>query len=236
MNIFWKKYKNFLVLAALLAFFGGVFFLGIKYLMKEINANNENIKKETINHEERQKRLAEIPELKNQFEMVERESDKIKITLSQNQIIVLIKKLEEIARGTGNEMVIEDMEIKNKEDEKKAKKKNGGKGEKSEEKLSIDLTGNYVSMKIKLRGNYNSALNFIEKMENMNYCADIISLQLSTGETDAVSRTSGTLLSVSPFVERSPMSGSETNKAKAEEDAGEAVIDSILDTVVYFSE
>lgn len=236
MNIFWKKYKNFLILAALLAFFGGAFFLGIRYLLKEISANNENIKKETINHEERQKRLAEIPELKSQFEMVEKENNKFEIILSQNQIITLIKNLEEIAGETGNEMVIEDMEIKNGEDEKKAKKKGGGKSEEGEKKLSVDLTGNYVSMKIKLRGNYNSALNFIEKVENMNYCADIISLQLSAEESGMASRTSGTLLSVSPFVERIPMSGDETNKAKTKENTDEAVINSVLGAIVYFNE
>ena len=236
MNIFWKKYKNFLILAVLLAFFGGAFFLGISYLMKEINVNNESIKKEIIDHEERQKRLAEIPELRNQFETVERENGKFEITLSQNQMIVLIEKLEEIARGTGNQMTIEDMEIKNEEDEKKAKKKSSGKSGEDKKKLSVDLVGSYVSMKIKLHGSYNNALNFIEKVENMNYCADIISLQLLTENRDAINRTSGALLSVNPFIERGSVPKSKASKAEAEEYTGEVFIDSVLDIVVCFSE
>jgi hypothetical protein len=234
MDIFSKKYKGFLILAALLALFGAVSFLGIRYLMKEMRTNNENIKKEIINQEEREKRLAEAPCLRDQFEIIEKENDKFEVILSQNQIITLIKKIEVIAEETGNEMTIENMEIKNEESEKEAVKKGGGKSKESEKELLTELTGDYASMEIKLRGSYNNALNFIEKMENMSYCADIISLQMLAEKDEAASQASGAFLSVSPFAERSSATKSRTSEIKLREETGEAIINSVLDAVVYF--
>lgn len=212
--------------------FGGISFLGIRFLMKEISANNESIKKEIVDHEEREKRLAEAPSLNDQFEAVKSKEGELEVILSRSQIVTLMKRIEKIAEETSNEITVENMEVRNGELETGTKKKSAGKNEEGIEELLTSIGDGYVSMEIKLRGNYNKALNFIEKMENMNYGADIVSLQLSTERDDMAKQSTRALLSADPLTKNT----SEIGELEMEENINETIINSVLGVVVYFNE
>ena len=240
MNVFWKKHKEYIILIAIPIVSGAVFAFAAKYLIEEISSKNDDIKKEIIDHEERKKRLAEISNLEDQFKTIEKEKEKLEVFASQDKIISLIKELEEIAAETGNEAAIEKVEIQDENSKKEPKSKNTARNAGKNKK---DLTfpkipdNNYVEIGVKLQGSYNDAVNFIRKIENMNYCSDIISFQMSVREKGLTEQSSN-----KPYSRKSDFlvgknSGSENNKNKiiVKKSTGESIINSALEIIFYLN-
>ena len=96
MNNFWKKHKEYIILITASVILGGAFIFAVKYLLEEISAKNDSIEREIIDYRESEKRLLEIPHLREQFKIIEQEKDKLTVFASQDQTIALIKEMEKI--------------------------------------------------------------------------------------------------------------------------------------------
>lgn len=234
MDNFWKKYKEYIILIIASVILGAVFTFTAKYLLGEISAKNDGIEKETIDHRESEKRLSEISNLREQFEIIEQEKSKLAVFASQDQTIALIKEMEKIAEETNNEIVIEKVEIQDENSKKKTKNKTAPNKSGEAGKEFNFPSENYISAKINLQGSYNDAVNFIRKIENMNYCADIISIQMSARESKLVSQPSEIHSKKSSLlVGKNPILENNKDKVAIRETTGEAIIDSVLELVFY---
>jgi len=237
MNIFWKKYKEYAILIIVPVILGVISAFIISYLAGEISAKNDSIEREIIDHEEREKRLKEISSLEKQFEMIEKEKSKLEVFVSRDQIITLIKKLEETAEETGNEAAIEEVEIQDENSKKELKNKSAAGGAGKDKKEFSFPSDNYIKVKVSLRGSYNDAVNFIRKIENMNYCSDIIFFQLLVEKNELAGQLSGSYSKKSGFlVGKNPSIKNSKGEIATRESTGEALIKSVLEIVFYLNE
>jgi len=110
MNIFWKKRKEYIILITAPIIVGIVFAFIISHLMKEMSVKSNNIEKEIIDYQEREKKLEEMSSLEKKFEMIEKEKNKLGVFASRDQIVALMKELEKMIGDTGNKAVIEEVE------------------------------------------------------------------------------------------------------------------------------
>lgn len=237
MNIFWKKYKEYTILIIAPVILGVISAFIISCLMEEMSAKNDSIEKEVIDHEEREKRLKEISILEKQFEIIEKEKNKLEVFVSHDQMIVLMKELEKIAEETGNEAVIEEVEVQD-ESSKKDPKNKSAVGSASENKKEFNfLSDDYIKVKLSLHGSYNDAVNFVRKIENMNYCSDIVSFQMLAEKNELAGQPSGSYSKKSSFlVEKSPSIENSKGEIATKENTEEALIGSVLEIAFYLNE
>lgn len=190
MKSFLKKYRLILALtlyALLIA--GGIYFV-IRPLLGEVKANANKIQRVVLDEENKKKRLAELPKLQSQFEMVKREEDKITSLLEEAKAVELIEQMEKLAGETGNKITIE-VQNNSKRKAPAGKKEEKKEGEEKEKDIRSDLPqDNYLEIKIRLEGDYNNLVNFLEKMESASFYSDVISLEIVKNETGSVSYVS----------------------------------------------
>lgn len=184
MKNIWKKYKIYLSILIYLFFIGLVYFLLVRPLLAEIKDKNNKIQEKISDQEIKAEKLAEIPSLRSQFDMINNEEDKINVSFNRESAVMLIEKLEKVSEETGNEIKIELVE-------EKADIKNPGNSKKTESKEGDNLVSslpsdNYIKMRIKLSGEYENLLDFIRRLENMEYYSDVISIK-ATKEQEKIS-------------------------------------------------
>jgi hypothetical protein len=175
MNNVIKKYKLTINIIAYLLIIGVVSFLVIRPVLRSIKENNDNIQKSVLDQEDKEKRIAEIPELEKEYEDVEKQSGRISYFFTEDKAVELIEDIEAMAEATGNTVGIEVLDKK----ENKAIRGSNDKGVK-EEKADImaDLPmSDFVHLKINLGGSFEGLVNFIEKLEAMKYYSDVVSLK-----------------------------------------------------------
>ncbi|MDO8529571.1 MAG: hypothetical protein Q7S18_02800 [bacterium] len=177
MKNFWREYKIYLAAAAYLLSVGAAYFFAIKPLILRTGEENDRIQGVISDQENRQERISKIPVFNDQFEKIKGEEDKIKISLAGDNVVELIKKIESISEATGNEVKIEVAPDQ-------VNKKAPVKSKKDNDKASKNLVGNlpgekYITISVTIQGDYESMMNFVRKLENMNYYSDIISFKIA---------------------------------------------------------
>lgn len=179
MKEFWKKYKISITIALYLLFLAAVLFFVVRPLAERINQQADKSQETLVIQENSKKRLEELPKLEGQYEMVKKEESRMLTLVTGDRVVELIEKMEKLAEDTGNEISIS---VKDSEkDEKNAKK-----SEQEEEEASLisELpSSDFLELGISLTGNFNTIVNFIKKVESMEYYADIISLDVSSKST-----------------------------------------------------
>jgi hypothetical protein len=172
------KYKIIFASVAYLGVIWASFFFIISPLIGRVISEANKTQEDILDRESEKKRMEDLPKLKGQYEMVTSEENKIKISLTKDKAINLIKSLETLADKTGNKISIAIDEktpvvVGKNSTDKNAKKTN----------IVDDLPKlNYLKLKITLVGNYNDMVNFMTKLENLDYYSDVISISISQGE------------------------------------------------------
>lgn len=218
MKPFLKKYKIIIAVATFILATGAVFYLVAKPLFKAINSKNTKIQETLADQESKKERLEELPRLREQFEMVENEEGKMIELFGEDRAVELIEKMEKTAETTGNKIAIEVPGEKDKTGRPKAKVS------KEESELHTKLPGkDYLEMIVKLEGDYNQLLNFLEKIEEAELYSDVISLEISAKqEAPSGSSELGVVY---------PASGSKAGQERAV--AGEPALASAIGIVFY---
>jgi len=219
MKLFLKKYRIVFVLLLYFIIITGVFFFAIKPIIGEINSKTNKIQEILVNRENKEKRSKERPKLEEQYEMVLTEESKLTSLLEEDKAVDLIEKIEKLAQESGNEIIIEV-----KDGEKDILSNSSKKSGEEERSLRTDLpSSDYIEMNIKLEGNYNNLVRFVEKIETMEFYADIISFDISVKKDTSPGQ---------PKTSSSPFSSSDTT---GEEDKPEVnLINSVIGIVFYF--
>lgn len=219
MKDFWKKYKIYLAILIYLIIIGLIGFFIARPMVLATKEKSDQIQQKIAIQERKEEKLRELPSIRNQYEEVKSQEDKITISLNKENVVNLVEKLERISEETGNKIK---MELKENDSDSK-KNNNSAKNSKEEKDILIgDLPSDeYVKMKIILYGRYENFLNFLNKVENMEFYSDVISI--------AVKRASEN----GPGLSKNPFTG--TNELVSEE-ADSGNIDKIysqLEVVFY---
>lgn len=169
-----KKYKLAINVIGYLFMIGAITFFVIKPALGSIKENKDNIQKLILDQEIKEKRIAEIPELEGAYEEVAKQSERINYFFTEDKAVELIEGIEDLARDTGNTVIIEVLE--NKED-KVTRGTNTENTKEAEANIMDDLPmKDFIHLKINLGGSYDSLVNFITKLEAMKYYSNVVAL------------------------------------------------------------
>lgn len=225
MKNFWKKYKVQVVLAGYFLFLGIFIYGGIFTVIKSIKNEADEIQKKIIDNEIDNKNLAKIPQLMDDYEIFSSQEKNLNVIFQKESEIEFIKSLEDLARETGNEIslkLIEGESSQAKDSQDKAKTK-----EKNKEDIKNNLPyENYITIQLELKGGYPELMNFLQKLENMEYYANVVAFDLKKEEK----QTEETKLN-NPFVGSDTVLISEENKKM--ENQKKEIVKSLIDLVVY---
>lgn len=211
MKDFLKIYKIQLIIGTYVAVvFALLYFVGMPIIDK-INNKADEIQQKKIDGELNEKRLADVPSMKENYNKFKDNEGDFTIVIEPNSEVELIKELEAIAAETNNKI---EFRIQDVADVKTAAKQKGNEGD-IKTKLAY---ANYLSMKIAIEGDYVNLLNFIHKLENYKKTVNIISVSSEKKEPD--------MSAINP----NPFDAASNTKKVA---VGKEIVNSILDVVVY---
>lgn len=178
MMAFLKKYKLWLSVSITGILTGAAFFFGAYKLVGNIETVSSAVQEKTVDNEYNQSRITKIPEMEAaQRSFQERETD-LDATLDESKEIDFIKKLEALAEITGNRI---NLKI-NDQDQKSATAAQSAKNAKDTISGSLP-SDKYITMQINLEGGYAELVNFVHKIENFGYYANIISINAAKNTT-----------------------------------------------------
>lgn len=155
---------------------GMTYFFVANPLLKKIEEKNNLIQEKIATQEINREKISKLPLFKDQFDKIEADESKIKIGLTNDRVVNLLEKIEEISGETGNKVKLEIMDTSAEKTPPKSKK-NAAK----EEKNIIDKlpVGRHIVINIKLAGSYRNLIEFINKIESAEYYSDIISVKIT---------------------------------------------------------
>lgn len=174
----WKKYNIWISISGFLALLIVVWMFVVAPIRRSIESNADETQKKTIDLEMYGGRISKIADMENiQSVFAENESN-LRVFLDKNNEVDFIKKLELISEETGNKISLQIV------DDSVAKKSAAaGKKEKEGEDIKKTLPKiPYLSIIISLEGDYEQMVNFLHKIENMNYHVDVISVSMEKSE------------------------------------------------------
>lgn len=241
MQNFLKKQRQALALIGYALILVAVFFFAVKPLLAKINARRDQIQEELATQEDRKKQILALPNIKEQYLAVQKENDKLSVLISKDEAVNLIESIEKLASDTNNAVKITIVQADPNSREailaqKQAAqdKQSGDKNKDKNKDVSLvdTLPGkNYLEIKISLKGKYNDALRFMEKLENMHYYSDILSFDMraedsSSGQANQITRSSD------PFANR----GQSPSASPVEVSSEEQKIVTDLEVVFYLKQ
>lgn len=178
MKDFWKKYKLWINIVIYVSFSATLFLFIVRPLLSGIQEKSDEIEKVKIDNQISQERIAKLPEMGELHAVFAEEQKNLSVVLDQNNSVDFIKRLELLAQETGNKISLKIDDSSSVA--KSANDSKAGKGKKDAESILSNLPmENYISMEITLEGKYENFIQFLYKLENLNYYVNIISLSLA---------------------------------------------------------
>lgn len=236
MNQQYKKYVPTLLMSALLAVMGLIFWLGILPLQAVLKGKMDDIQKFHTNREYRDRQIQTLPELRDQFENIVKDEQVLDILVSKDRIVDFVKTLEGVAEETGVKIVIESKGdvttvAKKKPAPKPAAPDAAGEQSATPEKKDLSILGNlpldtYLPLSIRLSGEYRGIFAFLHKLETLPVALDVVSVSIQQ-TADAEKRADLPVGSgVNPF-------SSDEASVPTPVEAPKAELEAVLETVVY---
>ena len=175
MKKFLTQHKTAAVIVIFLLVIVPLCVFGIVMLVGEIEQKAQKIQEETVAQENRTERLNNLPALRTQAETIRDNDQTLNVFLAQSDDdkVNLAKKIEAIAADTENSI-----EITTDSDVGKASRQDGAE-ENAPRPFVSPALDNYLALRITIEGDYNSVVAFIERLENIRYASDILSLSLT---------------------------------------------------------
>lgn len=178
MNLFWNKNRTPLTVIGFAVMLFLAFQYGVTALNQSVYDKMISIQKLYADSEIRKNSIAKIPSLRMQTEEIGKKSDLLNITISRHDIVHVIETIENLAEETHNTITIESNDANNPSKKKAVATKAPKDGDKNDvyilaEHLPSDSS---VAISIKVVGDYNNILHFLQKLESMPYASDILSV------------------------------------------------------------
>lgn len=176
-KIFQKQREIIIIFAYIVAVTMLVYFVVLPLLSKIEEANNQ-IQEESMKQEIIKQQLGELPKIQQQYDALQENEGSVDILLDKDNAVTLIEKLETLADNCGDKIEIS---VQNSQLQKNivvATIKTS-----TEDTLINALPStDYLQMQIVLTGNYNEAIDFIRKLESMEYYSDITGIKIKQNE------------------------------------------------------
>jgi hypothetical protein len=225
MNNFLKKYRETIAILVYAALIGSVVYFVVLPLKREITNRRDGLQEEISNKEGKQKKILEIPKIKEQYLTVQSESKDMEVLLKRDDAVILMERLEKLADETGNEIKIGVLD-NDPNGKIAAAAKSKAKTDKNKEPAKtivdqIPTDTDLLEIKISLIGNFNDIVKFVDRLENMEYYSDIIGIEIKKNDTKTTVE--------SPLAVPDPFAAKQTEQKAADPNKliGE------LDTVFY---
>ncbi len=185
MKNFLGKYKEHVAIVVYLGLLWGLVYFVVFPAVEKINAKANSIQEKLAEKEGSGRKLDKISKMKDQYEMIKNEEGKVQNLLSYDQAIVLIEAVEKLAAETGNKAEIKVEERENTATATKAKSVKKETAGKENEILPNLPSDKYLKMTISTSGSLEGLIDFIRRLENIQYWSDIISLEISSQKTES---------------------------------------------------
>lgn len=239
MNLFWKQYKEYIVVIGIVLFGIACVWYGVLPMHEKIRDRMNRMQELIADREMRNESVANVSNLREQKELVSQKEDRLNVVIPRSDIVDLVKVIEGIAKETGNTIVI-DAKDKNTASatSARARKENTPAGSDSKdapESLAGSLPSEHrLGITIELTGNYGNIVQFLRKFESMPYQTDVLAVFLSVEQDTSSPAPSRSAL----FSPAAPVMPDGAGVAVADVAVSEQPlpIKAVLDTVVYVNE
>jgi len=181
MKNFCKKHKISIAIISFLFIIMPLFYYGALFGIKKIQNNANLIQEKIIDNNLEKLKLEGIPKMDETNAEFEKNKEAVGTILKSDSKVDFIKYIEVLAGETNNKIEIKVLDDEqNKLVTKKIAKTTANndelkKNESIEDRL---LYKQHISMQLNLAGDYQSFLNFVQKLENNKYYVNIISFNL----------------------------------------------------------
>jgi hypothetical protein len=187
MKKFFQKQKELIIIIAYVGIVLILVYFVILPLLLKIKEVNNKIQEESIKQEIAKQQLAELPKIQQQYDILQANEGTIDVLLDKDKAVTLIESLEKLAEDSGNKIEIFVQNSQLQKNVMVATTKT-----KTEDTLLNALpSSDYLQMQIVLTGDYNKIINFISRLENMEYYSDITGIKITqndfTGNIEATS-------------------------------------------------
>jgi len=178
MKELWKDKKFWLVFGAEMLFiFLSLYFIVLP-LVKGIKDKADKIQETKIDRNLFSARLSKIGEARNEYQKLTNGIHKTEVLLESEKEVVFFKELERIAGIFGNEISFKIIEEAKKDGGNAAKASTSVMEKEKKEMLDGLSYKNYFILQINLKGDYYGLVNFLHKLENLNYYLTIVSIEV----------------------------------------------------------
>ena len=241
MRAFWKKYDIWISSVFFAALLCVIVFFVIMPMEKEIQTSEDNIQQKMEDDSLNLERIAKIPDMEKASVSFEENKSNLDIMLNGDNEVDFIKEMEALAQETGNKIDLK-IEDNNRQTSTSATQvQNDSQGDTgasgntapSVKKDPNDILANlpygkYLMFQISLEGDYASALEFIHKVENMNYYVNVISINMARG-IDEASGGNTVRTDSAPSL----FSSGDNSQGNDSQSLGVPVLKSTLEAIIY---
>lgn len=245
MTSFLKKHRSLFLAASLFISMGLGGWYGILPMYERIQGLRDDIQKQYATRENRNRQIAQLPELRVRYDRIVADEGRLDILLTEPRVVDFVRTIEELARATGVEIKIEANDAPLSASKKKAAVKKEGPAEeaaaeKQESQEAKALTDalpykDYLRLRIILIGEYPAIAAFLGKLETLPIALDVISLDISEQEEELGSAKAAPARP-SPFVlveGSEPAAPAEGEALPSEQPKLPGNLEAVLDTLVY---
>jgi Tfp pilus assembly protein PilO len=206
MKEFIKKYKVIVAIAAYVVLIAGLFYFVVGRIVTKIQGVGDQIVQQDLAAQSKQQQVNEIPKMQQQFDEISSKNDVLSnMFLNKNDAVKLIEQVEDLAKQC---QVSVDISV---QDNQVAPKPQAPATPGASPTVVGSLPGsNYLKFTFNLKGSYNNIVEFMSRLENMQYYADIISMDIKQNtEIDTTSPPASGSGVLNPFA-NSPTSKTQT--------------------------
>lgn len=220
-----------------LLFFLALFRWGIFPFQTQIVKKANLIEADRALQENQENRVKELPQLKEQYNLILQNEDRIDTLVSHDQVVPFIENIESLAHENTVEIIItnQDQGVKKKPavtPKKGAEAADDEKGETAatdKKKKDESIMGNlpleiYMLLRLDVRGEYANVIRFLHQMESLQYAVDIVAIDIRTWEPSDTSSQGNTF---------SAGSIPSADGLSLDEPAVKNLVQAFFDTVVY---
>lgn len=217
--------------------FAALFRWGIFPFQEQIVKKANTIEADRALQENQENRVKELPQLKEQYDLILQNEDRIDTLVSHDQVVPFIENIESLAHENTVEIIItnQDQAAKKKPVATPKKAAEAVDDEKSgaaatdKKKKDESIMGNlplekYMLLRLDVRGEYANVIQFLHQMESLQYAVDIVAIDMRTWEPSDTNPQGNTF---------SAGSIPSADGISSEKPAVKNLVQAFFDTVVY---
>ncbi len=223
------------IIATAFLLFAALFQWGIFPFQRLIVEKANTIEANHALQESKENRVKELPQLREQYDLILQDEGKFDTLVSHDQVVPFIESIELLAHGNDVEISItnQDQALKNKVTApKNADKLSDESSSNTEKKKDESILKNlpfdqYMSLRLDVRGEYAKVAQFLHQLESLSYSIDVVSLDIRQWEPSDSGVSRG-----SAFVTNNPIF-SDGTASVSEQPVAKKLVQAFFSIVVY---